>query len=397
MNTSQAPAIYLDYAATTPVDPRVVEVMLRYLGPQAHFGNPASLAHGYGCQARQAVEQAREQLAGLLGADAREVVWTSGATEANNLAIKGAVEFYRRKGRHVVTCRTEHRSVLDTCQSLVTQGARVTYLEPGKTGSVSVEALVAAIQDDTVLVSIMLVNNETGVINDVAALGAQCWAKGVKFHVDAAQAGGKLPIDFATLPIDYLTISAHKMYGPKGIGALLVRREPRARLEPLLHGGGHERGLRSGTLPTHQIAGFGEAAAIASVEMAAEQSRLLALRERMWQSLSALPKVHLNGMNAPRVSGILSVSFEGLEGESLLAAIADRLAVASGSACASADQEPSYVLRALGRDDVLAHASLRFSFGRYTTASQVETAASVVYQEVQRLREIAAFPSLAGV
>jgi len=377
--------IYLDYAATTPLDPHVLKAMLPYL--TTHFGNPASL-HGQGRQAAAAVAQARAQVASLLNADAREIIWTSGATEANNLAIKGAAHFYQAKGRHLITARTEHRSVLDACGALVKQGYALTLLEPGSDGRISPAQLAAAIRPDTILVSLMHVNNETGIVQDIAALGEVCRRHGVKFHVDAVQGAGKLALNLARLSVDYLSISAHKLYGPKGIGALYVRREPRARLEPLLHGGGHERGLRSGTLPVPLIVGFGTAAALAAQALAQEQVRLMELRERLWCRLSALGGVLRNGAAETTFPGILNVSFEGVNGEGLFAGIGDRLGIATGSACSAAEQEPSYVLRALGRDDVLAQASLRISLGRSTGVRQIDAAAQVILDEVRRLRQL---------
>lgn len=377
--------IYLDHAATTPVEPRVFEAMLPYLS--THFGNPASL-HGHGRQAAAAVMQARAQVAGLLNAEAREIIWTSGATEANNLAIKGAAHFYQAKGRHLITARTEHRSVLDACGALVKQGYALTLLEPDRDGRISPAQLMAAIRPDTILVSLMYVNNETGIVQDIAALGEICRRQGVKFHVDAVQGAGKLALDLAWLPVDYLSLSAHKLYGPKGIGALYVRREPRARLEPLLHGGGHERGLRSGTLPVALIVGFGAAAALAAQTLAQEQTRLAELRERLWRQLSTLGSVLRNGAAEATFPGILNVSFEGINGESLFAGLGDRLSIATGSACSAAEQEPSYVLRALGRSEVLAQSSLRISLGRSTDAGQIDAAARIIIDEVRRLRQI---------
>ncbi|MBT9496105.1 MAG: IscS subfamily cysteine desulfurase, partial [Zoogloea sp.] len=354
-------AIYLDYAATTPVDSRVAAKMIPYLTER--FGNPASRSHAFGWAAEGAVELAREQVAALVNADPKEIVWTSGATESNNLAIKGAARFNSARGKHLITIRTEHKSVLDTCRELEREGFTVTYLDVEASGLIDLDKLAAAIRTDTVLLSVMLVNNEIGVIQDVAAIGALCRSKGVLFHVDAAQAAGKVEINLETTPIDLLSLSAHKIYGPKGIGALYVRRKPRVRLEALIHGGGHERGMRSGTLPTHQIVGMGEAYSIARAGMAAENERIRWLRDRLWAGLSAMDEVYLNGDMDARIPHNLNVSFNYVEGESLLMGI-KQLAVSSGSACTSASLEPSYVLRALGRSDELAHSSIRFSIGR---------------------------------
>ncbi|WP_028080531.1 aminotransferase class V-fold PLP-dependent enzyme [Solimonas soli] len=378
--------IYLDYAATTPLDPRVRDAMLPWLDAETHFGNPAS-DHALGRRARAAVEQARAQVAQLIGAGADEIVWTSGATEANNLAIKGALEFRGLKGAHVVTSRVEHKAVLDTCRYLETQGTRVTYLTPQADGIVGVEQVLAALQPDTALVSLMWVNNETGAINPVEALAPRLRERGILFHVDAVQAVGKLPVDLARVPIDLLSLSAHKLYGPKGIGALFVRKRPRARLAPQIHGGGHEQGMRSGTLATQQIVGLGEACRIAAGALVEEGERLRGLRERLWQQLQALPKIHLNGPADRRAPGILNVSFAGAEGESLRAML-PQLMVSSGSACSSATREPSYVLRALGRDDELAGSSLRLSLGRYTSEAQIDRAAAEIIAAVRFLREL---------
>ncbi|HQA09958.1 IscS subfamily cysteine desulfurase [Zoogloea sp.] len=378
-------AIYLDYAATTPVDSRVAAKMIPYLTER--FGNPASRSHAFGWAAEGAVELAREQVAALINADPKEIVWTSGATESNNLAIKGAAHFYSGRGKHLITVKTEHKSVLDTCRELERQGFSVTYLDVEPNGLIDLDKLAAAIRPDTVLVSAMLVNNEIGVIQDVAAIGALCRAKGVLFHVDGAQATGKVDIDLETTPIDLLSLSAHKTYGPKGVGALYVRRKPRVRLEALIHGGGHERGLRSGTLPTHQIVGMGEAYAIARHGMATENERIRWLRDRLWAGLSAMDEVYLNGDMDARVPHNLNVSFNYVEGESLLMGI-KQLAVSSGSACTSASLEPSYVLRALGRSDELAHSSIRFSIGRFTTEAEVDTTIALVTEAVAKLREL---------
>ena len=378
--------IYLDYAATTPVDPRVAAKMIPYLTEL--FGNPASRSHAYGWVAEEAVELAREQVATLIGADPKEIVWTSGATESNNLAIKGAARFYAAsRGKHLITQKTEHKAVLDTCRELEREGFTVTYLDVEPNGLIDLEKLAAAIRPDTVLVSTMYVNNEIGVIQDVAAIGALCREKGVIYHVDAAQAAGKVEIDLAKTPIDLLSLSAHKSYGPKGIGALYVRRKPRVRLEALIHGGGHERGLRSGTLPTHQIVGMGEAYAIARNSMAVENERIRWLRDRLWAGLSTMEEVYLNGDLDARVPHNLNVSFNYVEGESLLMGI-KQLAVSSGSACTSASLEPSYVLRALGRNDELAHSSIRFSIGRFTTEAEVDTTIALVTDAVAKLREL---------
>lgn len=376
--------IELDYAATTPLDPRVWEAMQPFLRPGGLHANPAS-DHAAGRQARAAVEEARARVAALVGAEPGEIVWTSGATEADNLAIKGALEFYG--GRHVVTSRTEHKAVLDTCRYLETRGVRVTYLAPGADGAVTPEQVLEALAPDTALVSLMWVNNETGVIQDIPRLAPALRARGVLLHVDAAQAAGKIPMDLREVPVDLVSLSGHKVYGPKGVGALFVRKRPRARLAPQLHGGGHEQGMRSGTLAPHQLAGMGEAFRLAGTGLAEESARVLALRERLWRGLQVLPRIHLNGVAAARVPGILNVSFEGVEGESLRAALPD-LAVSSGAACSSATREPSYVLRALGRDDELANASLRFSFGRFTSGAEIDAAVAQVVAEVRRLRAL---------
>lgn len=376
--------IYLDYAATTPLDPRVARAMERSL--QADFANPAS-AHWPGRRARQRVEKARAQVAALIGASADEIIWTSGATEANNLAIKGASDYYAPGAGHIVTCLTEHRSVLDSVRALAGQGVRIDILESDTDGRLTPQALAKALRTDTVLVSVMLVNNETGALQDIPALARVCAAHGVRLHVDAAQAAGRVPLDVDRLGADYLSLSAHKMYGPKGIGALYIRRRGRrAAVSPLMHGGGHERGLRAGTLATHQIVAMGEAAAVAASDGLAEQPRLAALRDTLWQGLGRLGGVYLNAADAPRVAGILNASFEGVEGESLFLGVSDRLAVATGSACSAADREPSYVLQALGRDPALAHASLRFSYGRFTTDEDIRLAIAAVGHEVARLR-----------
>jgi len=378
--------IYLDHAATTPLDPAVFEAMLEFLKPGGVHGNPAS-DHLEGKRARTAVEKARAEVARLIGAEPGEIVWTSGATESDNLAIKGAFEFYKERGRHIVTSMTEHKAVLDTCRHLETQGAKVTYLKPGADGRVSPAQVLDALTPETVLVSLMWVNNETGVIQDVAALAPALREKSILFHVDAAQAAGKVPIDLRAVPVDLMSLSAHKIYGPKGMGALFVRKRPRARLAPQLHGGGHEQGMRSGTLPTHQIVGMGAAFRIAGERLAADHEQLGRLRDRLLDRIRELPQIFVNGEGAPRVAGVLNVSFAGVEGESLRASLPE-LAGSSGSACSSATGESSYVLRALGRDDDLANASLRFSLGRATTAEEIDAAAAQVVGQVRRLRAL---------
>ena len=385
--SGQTQPIYLDYAATTPVDPRVAEAMARYLTPDGQFGNPASRSHSFGWQAEDAVAAARGHVAELIGADPREVVWTSGGTESDNLAIKGAAHFYRKKGRHIVTCKTEHKAVLDTCRQLEREGSEVTYLSPQPNGLLDLAEFEAALREDTVLVSVMHVNNEIGVIQDIAALGARTRPRGILLHVDAAQSAGKVPIDVGAMQVDLLTLSAHKIYGPKGIGALYVCRKPRVRLEAQMHGGGHERGLRSGTLATHQIVGMGEAFRLAGAEMAAEAARIRALRDRLWAGLGRMEEVYLNGDLERRVPGNLDVSFNFVEGESLIMALKD-IAVSSGSACTSASLEPSYVLRALGRNDELAHSSLRFSIGRFTTEEDIDRTIALIEGAVRRLRDL---------
>ncbi len=377
--------IYLDYAATTPVDPRVVQAMLPYLYEQ--FGNPASRSHAYGWAAEEAVEIAREHVAALIGADPREVVWTSGATESNNLAIKGAAQFYKSKGKHLVTVKTEHKAVLDTMRELERDGFEVTYLDVKDDGLLDLDVFAAALRPDTVLASVMAVNNEIGVIQDIAALGAICRGKGVIFHVDAAQATGKMEIDLSRLPIDLMSMSAHKTYGPKGIGALYVRRKPRIRIEAQMHGGGHERGMRSGTLPTHQIVGMGEAYRLAKELMKTEGERIRALRDRLMAGLQAIPEARVNGHLAQRVAHNLNISFQFVEGESLLMGMKG-IAVSSGSACTSASLEPSYVLRALGLSDEVAHSSIRFSVGRFTTEADVDAAVELTRHTVERLRSL---------
>ncbi len=377
--------IYLDYSATTPVDPRVLDVMLPYL--RQDFGNPASRSHAYGWKAEEAVETAREHVAALVNCDAKEIVWTSGATESINLAIKGAAHFYKDKGRHVITVKTEHKATLDTCRELEREGFEVTYLDVNENGLIDWEVLTSAIRPDTVLISVMYVNNEIGVIQDIPRIGEFCREKGILFHVDSAQATGKVVIDLQAIKVDLMSFSAHKTYGPKGVGALYVRRKPRIRIEAQIHGGGHERGMRSGTLPTHQIVGMGEAFRIARQEMAAENERMRALRDRLWKGLSEIEAVYLNGDLEHRVPHNLNVSFNYVEGESLLMGIKD-VAVSSGSACTSASLEPSYVLRALGRSDELAHSSIRFSVGRFTTEQDVDFTVALLKEKVAKLREM---------
>jgi cysteine desulfurase len=379
--------IYMDYSATTPVDPRVAEIMCSYLTPDGNFGNAASRSHAFGWTADEAVTQARRQVASLVNADPREIVWTSGATESDNLAIKGAADFYAKKGRHIVTCKTEHKAVLDTCRQLERHGYEVTYLDPEPNGLIDPAKLEAALRDDTVLVSIMHVNNEIGVIQDIQSIGEITRDRNILFHVDAAQSAGKVPIDLQALKVDLMSFSAHKIYGPKGIGALYVRRKPRVRLEAQMHGGGHERGMRSGTLATHQIVGMGEAFRLAGEEMGAENERVQGLRNRLWTGISDMEEVYLNGDEDQRVAGNLNVSFAFVEGESLIMALKD-LAVSSGSACTSASLEPSYVLRALGREDELAHSSIRFTLGRFSTVEEVDYAIEKIRSEVERLREL---------
>jgi cysteine desulfurase len=378
--------VYLDNSATTPVDPRVAEKMIPYLTEK--FGNAASRSHAYGWEAEAAVENAREEVAALLGADPREIIWTSGATESDNLAIKGTAHFHSGKGRHLVTVKTEHKAVLDACRELERQGFEVTYLDVGENGLIDLEAFQAALRSDTTLVSVMYVNNEIGVIQPIAEIGRICREKGIAFHVDATQAPGKVPIDLGTLEIDLMSITAHKVYGPKGIGALYVRRKPRARIEAQMHGGGHERGLRSGTLATHQIVGMGEAFRLAREEMGTESERIRLLRDRLLEGISSgIEHVYVNGDLTHRVPHNLNVSFAYVEGESLMMAISD-LAVSSGSACTSASLEPSYVLRALGRDDELAHSSIRFTIGRFNTEEEIDFAVKLLREKVGRLREM---------
>ena len=379
--------IYLDYASTTPVDPRVAQKMSECLMAEGNFGNPASRSHKFGWEAEEAVEIARRQVADLIGADPREIVWTSGATESDNLAIKGVAHFYQSKGKHIVTSKIEHKAVLDTCRDLERHGFEVTYLDPGEGGFVSPEQLRDAIRDDTTIVSLMHVNNEIGVVNDIAALGEVCREKKVFFHVDAAQSAGKIDINLQEMKVDLMSFSAHKIYGPKGMGALFVRRKPRVRLEAQMHGGGHERGMRSGTLATHQIVGMGEAFRIAKEEMHEETKRIETLRQRLWDGVDDMEEVYINGSIDKRIPGIFNVSFNFVEGESLIMSLSD-LAVSSGSACTSASLEPSYVLRALGRNDELAHSSLRFSIGRFTTEEDIDVAIEKVRAAVEKLREL---------
>ena len=387
MDTIKAPhfPVYLDYSATTPVDPRVADKMIPYLREQ--FGNPASRSHMYGWEAEKAVEEAREHVAALINADPREIIWTSGATEGNNLAIKGAAHFYQTKGKHIITVKTEHKAVLDTVRELERQGFEATYLEPGPNGLITLEQLTAAIRPDTILVSVMWVNNEIGVIQPIDQIGELCRSKGIIFHSDAAQATGKTLIDLEKTKVDLVTFTAHKSYGPKGVGALYVRRKPRVRIEAQMHGGGHERGLRSGTLATHQIVGMGEAFRIAKEEMDSEIPRIKALRDRLVKGLMEIEEVYVNGDLDHRVPHNLNVSFNYVEGESLIMAIKD-IAVSSGSACTSASLEPSYVLRALGRSDELAHSSIRFTFGRFTTEDDVDFTIDLLKKKVGKLREL---------
>lgn len=377
--------IYLDYGATTPVDPRVVDAMIPWL--REHFGNPASRSHAWGWEAEEAVEKARVEVARLINADPREIVWTSGATESNNLAIKGAGQFYKGKGKHLITVKTEHKAVLDTMREMERQGFEVTYLDVQENGLLDFDVLKAAIRPDTILLSVMFVNNEIGVIQDLPAIGALCREKGIIFHVDAAQATGKVDIDLSTLPVDLMSLASHKTYGPKGIGALYVRRKPRVRLEAQMHGGGHERGMRSGTLPTHQIVGMGEAFRIAREEMAQDQAKAKALQKRLLDGLHDIEQVFVNGDMERRVPHNLNISFNYVEGESLIMGIKG-LAVSSGSACTSASLEPSYVLRALGRSDELAHSSLRMTIGRFTTEEEIDYAVSTIRHNVAKLREL---------
>ncbi|MFE0585324.1 IscS subfamily cysteine desulfurase [Pantoea vagans] len=379
--------IYLDYAATTPADPRVASKMMQFLTLDGTFGNPASRSHRFGWQSEEAVDVARNQIAELVNADPREIVFTSGATESDNLAIKGAAHAHQARGKHIITSQTEHKAVLDSCQQLEREGFIVTYLTPTANGIISPEQLRAALRDDTILVTLMHVNNETGVVQDIAAFGELCREREILLHVDATQSVGKLPIDLSQLPVDLMSFSAHKLYGPKGIGALYVRRKPRVQIAAQIHGGGHERGMRSGTLPVHQIVGMGEAYRIAAEERETEMARLQALRDLLWQGISTLPDVTLNGDPHQRAPNILNISFADVEGESLIMALKD-LALSSGSACTSASLEPSYVLRALGVSEELAHSSLRFSLGRFTTEEEIDYAIALVQKSVTRLRAL---------
>ena len=378
---------YMDYSATTPVDARVAKKMANYLTKEGDFGNPSSRSHYYGWQAEKAVDKARFQVASLVGADPREIVWTSGATESDNLAIKGIANFYHKRGKHIITMKTEHKAVLDTCRQLEREDFEVTYLEPSSNGLLDINVFKDAIREDTILASIMHVNNEIGVIQDIQSIGDVCREHKIFFHVDAAQSVGKISIDLASLPVDLMSFSAHKIYGPKGMGALYVSRKPRVRLEAQMHGGGHERGMRSGTLATHQIVGMGEAFAIAKAEMLEEGKKIKQLRDRLLEGFSDMEEVVINGDIEQRVPGNLNISFNYVEGESLMMAISD-VAVSSGSACTSASLEPSYVLRALGRSDELAHSSIRFSIGRYTTEKNVDDAISLVREKVEKLRDL---------
>ena len=379
--------IYLDYSSTTPVDARVAEAMTKCLTLDGNYGNPASRSHSFGWDAEKAVEEARAHVAALIHADPKEIVWTSGATESDNLAIKGAAHFYQKNGKHVITCKTEHKAVLDTCRQLEREGFEVTYLEPQSSGLIDFDGLQAAIRDDTVLVSIMHVHNEIGVIQDIKAIGEIAREHKIIFHVDAAQSPGKAGIDLQDMNVDLMSLSAHKVYGPKGIGALYVRRRPRVRIEAQMHGGGHERGMRSGTLATHQIVGMGEAFRIAKEEMAADNERILMLRNKLLNGLKDIDEIYINGDLEQRIPGNLNVSFNFIEGESLIMALKD-IAVSSGSACTSASLEPSYVLRALGRDDELAHSSIRFTIGRFTTAEEVDYATQLIRSAVVKLRDL---------
>jgi len=379
--------IYLDYSATTPVDKRVADLMCQCLTVDQNFGNAASRSHKFGWDADDAIAQARKQVADLINADPKEIVWTSGATESDNLAIKGIAHFYYSKGKHIVTCKTEHKAVLDTCRQLEREGFEITYLDPETNGLIDISKLEAVLREDTILISLMHVNNEIGVIQDIAAIGELARSKKIFFHVDAAQSAGKVPIDMKEMKVDLMSFSAHKIYGPKGMGALYVRRKPRVRLEAQMHGGGHERGMRSGTLATHQIVGMGEAFRIAQKEMASENDRVRMLRDRLWNGINDMEEIYLNGDFDHRVSGNLNVSFNFVEGESLIMALKD-IAVSSGSACTSASLEPSYVLRALGRNDELAHSSIRFTIGRYTTEEEIDHTINIIREKVGKLREL---------
>ncbi len=380
-------AIYLDYAATAPVDKRVAEKMVNYLTIDGNFGNPASRSHHFGWEAEKAVDWSREQVAALINANPKEIIWTSGATESDNLAIKGAAHFNQRKGKHIITSKTEHKAVLDTCRQLEREGFEVTYLDPNQDGVITLDEVKAAVRDDTTLVSVMYVNNETGIVNDIAAIGQFTRDNKIIFHVDGAQAAGKIAVDVNTDNIDLMSLTAHKIYGPKGIGALYVRRKPRIRLEAQMHGGGHERGFRSGTLPTHQIVGMGEAYRIAKEDLEKDQAHVKKLADRLWNGLKDIPEVYLNGENAKRIDNVMNISFAFIEGESLMMAI-NELAVSSGSACTSASLEPSYVLRALGVADELASSSIRFSFGRMTTEADIDRAIELITVAVEKLRAL---------
>lgn len=379
--------IYLDYSATTPVDPRVAEAMMHCLTIEGHFGNPASRSHSFGWNAEALVEKARKQVADLVNADPKEIVWTSGATESDNLALKGVAHFYQKKGKHIVTSKTEHKAVLDSCRQLEREGFEVTYLDPEPSGLIDLAKLEGALRPDTILVSIMHVNNEIGVIQDIEAIGEITRSHGILFHCDAAQSVGKVEIDLQRMKVDLMSFSAHKIYGPKGIGALYVRRQPRVRIEAQMHGGGHERGMRSGTLPTHQIVGMGEAFRIAKEEMAEENARILQLRNRLWDGIKDIEEVYVNGDLEHHVAGNLNVSFNFVEGESLIMALKD-MAVSSGSACTSASLEPSYVLRALGRNDELAHSSIRFTIGRFTTEEDIDYTIKLIHKNIDKLRAL---------
>ncbi len=387
MTQSNSRPIYLDNSATTPVDPRVAEVMVQYLTADTKFGNPASKSHSYGWEAEEAVEDARREVAQLIGADPKEIIWTSGATESDNLAIKGIAHFYHKKGKHIVTTAIEHKAVLDSCRQLEREGYEVTYLEPEADGLLDLKKLEAVLRDDTILVSIMHVNNEIGVVQDLEAIGKITRERKIFFHSDGAQSAGKIDIDVNRMNVDLMSFSAHKIYGPKGVGVLYVRRKPRVRLEAQMHGGGHERGMRSGTLAVHQIAGMGEAFRIAREEMAAETTRLQALRDRFLKGIEGMEEVYVNGDLDHRIPGNINVSFNFVEGESLMMAL-NRLAVSSGSACTSSSLEPSYVLRAIGRNDELAHSSIRFTFGRFTTEDEIDEAISLVIEKVEKLRAL---------
>jgi len=387
MTISSKRPIYMDYAATTPMDPRVAKKMMGYLTPDGEFGNPASRSHPYGWNAEAAVEEARKNVASLVNANPKEIIWTSGATESDNLAIKGVAHFYSKKGKHIITSKTEHKAVLDSCRQLEREGFEVTYLDPEPTGLIDLAKLEAAMRDDTILVSIMHVNNELGVIQDIAAIGELTRSKGIIFHVDGAQSAGKTEIDLSTLKVDLMSFSGHKIYGPKGIGALYVSRKPRIRLEAQMHGGGHERGMRSGTLATHQIVGMGEAFRIAKEDMVKDEARIADLRDRLYDGVKDLEEVYINGDMAHSVPNIFNISFNYVEGESLIMALKD-MAVSSGSACTSASLEPSYVLRALGRNDELAHSSIRFSIGRFTTEEEVDYVISHVREAIEKLRAL---------